>query len=227
MRMWNAKSNEANINMYEILKNYGIIPAIKIDDADKAVPLAESLALGGLNIAEVSFEPECAAETVKKISRAFPEMTVAAGTVLTVDQVKLAVDSGAKFIVSPKFNEEVVSYCRKHGIVIIPGCSNACDIDKALDMDISVVGFFHSEERGGIKTIKTLSASYPGVRFVPAGGIGGIGTDGNVLKLYLFEQTVLACGVSFMAKEEHIKYMENNEFGLLEIYGSMKIVKGN
>jgi len=186
--------------IYSRIKNYGIVPVIKIEEADKAVPLAEALALGGLNIAEITFRTECAAEAIQKISDAFPDMLLAAGTVLTVEQVKSAVDSGAKMIVSPGFNENVVSYCIKNNIVIIPGCSRAGDIEKALSVGIDVVKFFPAEASGGLDMLKALSAPYSQVRFIPTGGI----TEDNLVD-YLMNKSVMACGGSFMVKEDYIR----------------------
>ena len=185
--------------IYAKIKNYGILPVIKIEDADKAVPLAEALALGGLNTAEVTFRTDCAAQAIKNISGAFPNMLIAAGTVLNIEQVKSAVDSGAKVIVTPGFNDKVVSYCVENKILIIPGCAKPSDIEKALDMDINVVKFFPAEASGGIEMIKALSAPYSQVKFVPTGGI-----NENNLADYLALKSVIACGGSFMVKEEYI-----------------------
>ncbi|MCL1858179.1 MAG: bifunctional 4-hydroxy-2-oxoglutarate aldolase/2-dehydro-3-deoxy-phosphogluconate aldolase [Oscillospiraceae bacterium] len=190
--------------IYSKIKNYGIVPVIKIDEADNAVPLAEALALGGLNIAEITFRTECAAEAIKKIAGAFPDMLLAAGNVLTLEQVKSAVDSGAKIIVSPGLNENVVFYCVKNNIPVIPECANAGDIEKALSAGIDIVKFFPAEESGGLDMLKALSEPYPNVRFIPTGGI----TENNLVD-YLMHKSVLACGGSFMVKEEYIK---NGEF---------------
>ena len=191
-------------DIYSKINNYGIIPVIKIEDAGKAVPLAEALAFGGLNIAEITFRTECAAEAIKKISAAFPDMLLAAGTVLTVEQVKSAVDSGAQVIISPGFSENIVSYCMKNNLIVIPGCSSAGDIERALSMGIDVVKFFPAEASGGLDMLKALSAPYSQVKFIPTGGI----TENNLVD-YLSHKSVLACGGSFMVKEEYIR---NSEF---------------
>jgi len=186
--------------IYSKIENYGIVPVIKIEEADKAVPLAEALAAGGLNIAEVTFRTECAAEAIKNISKNFPDMLIAAGTVLTVEQAKTAVNSGATAIVAPGFSDKVVSYCVKNNILIIPGCSSASDIERALDYGIDVVKFFPAETSGGIEMIKALSAPYNKVKFIPTGGI-----NGNNIVDYLSVKSVMACGGSFMVKEDYIR----------------------
>lgn len=189
------KTNE----IYAALKNYGIIPVIKINDENKAEPLADALTSGGLPVAEITFRTNCAAQAIQKIAYAFPHMIVAAGTVLTVSQVKAAVDAGAQLIVSPGFNDKVAAYCQRNNIPMIPGCTTPGDIEKALDMNITVVKFFPAEAYGGLKTIKALSAPYSNVSFVPTGGID----DSNLVE-YLSHKSVIACGGSFMVKEEDI-----------------------
>lgn len=183
---------------------YGIIPVIKIEDADKAVPLAEALCGGGLPVAEVTFRTSCAKEAIKKMADAFPDMAVGAGTVLSTAQVDDAVGAGAKFIVSPGFNPKVVAYCMEKDIAITPGCANASDMEAAIEMGLDVVKFFPSENLGGIKMIKALAAPYGSLKFVPTGGIN----EDNLLD-YLSFNKILACGGSYMVAEEYIK---NGEF---------------
>ncbi len=181
----------------------GIIPVIKIEDADKAVPLAKALRDGGLNCAEITFRTAQAEDAIARISSAMPDMLVGAGTVLTIEQADRAQAAGAKFIVSPGLSPEVVAHCVKRGIPIIPGCSSASDIERALGFGLKAVKLFPAEAIGGVKLIKALSAPYKGVKFVPTGGI----SEKNLIE-YLSCPAVLACGGSWMVDEALLKESE-------------------
>src|SRR5699024_9518534 len=136
-----------------------------------SVDLAKALCEGGLPCAEITFRTEAAAEAIKIFKTNFPEMIVGAGTVLTTEQVDIAVKLGAEFIVSPGLNPDIVKYCVDNNVTIIPGCSNASDIEQAIKYGLDVVKFFPAEISGGIKMIKALSAPYGNIRFMPSGGI--------------------------------------------------------
>lgn len=189
--------------MNEILKKVGelgIVPVVKIDNAADAVSLGKALIDGGLPCAEITFRTAAAAEAISNISKAFPEMLVGAGTVLNVEQAQRAIDSGSKFIVSPGFNPAVVEYCIQKGIPITPGCSNPTDIEMALGFGLEIVKFFPAEAFGGLNTLKAMSAPYGMVKFIPTGGI-----DAKNLNDYLAFPKVLACGGSWMVKDDLIK----------------------
>lgn len=174
----------------------GIVPVIKIKDADKAVPLAKALIEGGLSVIEVTFRTDAAAEAIRRISSECSEMLVGAGTVLTKDQVDTAVKAGAKFIVSPGFNPDTVKYCVSKNIPIIPGCSTCGEMEQAMVLGLTTVKFFPAEASGGAQFLKAVSAPYKSLRFMPTGGI-----DASNINQYLALPCVSACGGSFMAKE--------------------------
>jgi 2-dehydro-3-deoxyphosphogluconate aldolase/(4S)-4-hydroxy-2-oxoglutarate aldolase len=184
----------------EELGKIGIIPVIKIDDPEKAVPLAKALLAGHIPCAEVTFRTAEAEEAMLRISRDVPDILLGAGTVLSTAQVDKAIAAGAKFIVSPGFNPKVVSYCVEKGIPIIPGCSTPTDMEQALEMGIELVKFFPAEQSGGLDYIKAVSAPYPSLRFVPTGGINAQ----NIAK-YIGCEKVLACGGSWMINADFIK----------------------
>jgi 2-dehydro-3-deoxyphosphogluconate aldolase / (4S)-4-hydroxy-2-oxoglutarate aldolase len=193
--------------MNEIVKkigSIGIVPVIKIDDPENAVPLAKALYEGGIPVAEVTFRTAHAKEAISRISKELPDMLVGAGTVLTIQQVDEAIEAGAKFIVSPGLNETVVKYCIERGITITPGCVSPSDIEKAIELGLDVVKFFPAEAYGGIKTIKALAGPYTKIKFMPTGGI-----DPSNLNAYLSFDRIVACGGSWMVKEELIN---NKEF---------------
>ncbi len=185
--------------MNEIIKEIskiGIVPVVKIDNAKDAVPLADALIKGGLPCAEVTFRTAAAEEAIALMTKEFPEMLVGAGTVLTTDQVDKAVNAGAKFIVTPGFNETVVKYCVEKNIPITPGCPSTSDIEAALALGLDVVKFFPAENLGGISMIKALAAPYVGVKFMPTGGI-----NAKNINSYLDCDKILACGGSWMVKD--------------------------
>ena len=182
------------------LYNIGLIPVIKIENADDAVPLAKALIDGGLPAAEITFRTKCAAEAIKNITEAYPEMLVGAGTVLTTEQVDAAIAAGSKFLVSPGLNPKVTAYALSKGIPMLPGCSNPSDIEAALELGLSTVKFFPAEAAGGLKMLKAMAAPYGQLTFMPTGGINA----DNLLD-YLKFNKIVACGGSFMVSEDLIK----------------------
>lgn len=187
---------EATLNQ---IASLGVLPVIKIEDANDAVPLAKALVDGGLPAAEVTFRTTAAEEAIRQISSAFPEMLVGAGTVLTPEQARTALNAGAKFIVAPGFNPHVVDFCLERGVLVTPGISTPTELEAALGKNLKVLKFFPAEAMGGLSYLKSMSAPYGGVKFVPTGGINA----GNILD-YLKFNKVLACGGSWMVKADLI-----------------------
>lgn len=179
------------------IEKIGIIPVIKIEDASKAAPLAESLARGGIPCAEITFRTNCAAEAIRAMKEKSTEVLTGAGTVLTPEQADRALDAGAEFIVSPGFNPQVVSHCLKKNIPVIPGCATPSDMERALEFGLSVVKFFPAEQAGGLNYLKAVSAPYPSLKFVPTGGVN----SQNIAEYTRFDK-VIACGGSWMVSEE-------------------------
>lgn len=191
-------------NMIEEFQKLGVVPVVVLEDEKDALPLAESLVKGGLPCAEVTFRTEAAAESIRLMSEKYPEMLVGAGTVLTTEQVDLAVEAGARFIVSPGFDPEIVDYCLEKNIPVFPGCVTPSEVAQAVKCGLKVVKFFPAEQAGGIAMIKAMTAPYHNIRFMPTGGIN----PGN-LKDYLSCDKILCCGGSWMVKGELIR---NGEF---------------
>jgi 2-dehydro-3-deoxyphosphogluconate aldolase/(4S)-4-hydroxy-2-oxoglutarate aldolase len=179
------------------LKKHRLVPVVAIESAADAVPLAEALTAGGLPVAEVTFRTAAAEESIKAIAKS-GKMLVGAGTVLNIETAKKAIDAGASFIVTPGFGPKVVEFCLGKKVPIIPGASNATDLQIAIgEYQLSVVKFFPAEAYGGIKTLKALAAPFSSVKFMPTGGI----TTSN-LRAYLEFGPVLACGGSWMVAKE-------------------------
>ncbi len=175
----------------------GIVPVVKLEKPEDALPLGKALLEGDLPIAEVTFRTDAAEESIKILTSELPELLVGAGTVLTQDQVKRAVDAGAKFIVTPGFNPSVVDYCIGNDIPITPGINSPSQIEMALERGLSVVKFFPAEQSGGLAMLKAMSAPYSSVKFIPTGGI-----DTKNMVSYLSFNKILAVGGSWMVKPE-------------------------
>lgn len=190
--------------LFQELSNYGIVPVIAINHVEDAIPLAKALIEGGLPVAEVTYRTDAAEESIRLMSQQFPEMLIAAGTVLTIEQVDSAVAAGATIIVSPGLNPKIVEYCQKINVPIIPGVATPSDIERALELNLNVVKFFPAEANGGISSIKALAAPYGNLRFMPTGGI-----NEDNLNDYLSFNKILACGGTWMVKSDLI---ENKNF---------------
>ena len=193
----------------ERFHEFGVVPVVVLEDEKAAVPLAKALVQGGLPCAEVTFRTEAAAESIRLMSEAYPDMLVGAGTVLTTEQVDLAVKSGAKFIVSPGFDPEVVDYCLEKNIPVLPGCITPSEVAQAVKRGLKVVKFFPAEQAGGIAMIKAMAAPYYNVKFMPTGGISP-----KNLNDYLSCDKILCCGGSWMVKGDMIK---NGEFDKIQM----------
>lgn len=177
----------------EQISKIGIVPVVKIDRAEDALPLAKALCAGGLPCAEVTFRTCAAAEAIKIMTTNFPNMCVGAGTVLNAEQVDAAVEAGAKFIVSPGLNPKTVQYCIEKNVPITPGTSSPSDIEQAIEFGLDVVKFFPAEQSGGLAKIKAMAAPYVNMKFMPTGGI-----NAKNLTSYLDFNKIIACGGSWM-----------------------------
>lgn len=184
----------------EKIESYGVVPVVVLEDAKDAVPLGQALCEGGIPCAEVTFRTEAAEESIRRMKEAFPDMLVGAGTVLSVEQAERAIKAGAEFIVSPGFDPEVVDYCLKRRIPVFPGCVTPTEITQAVKRGLQVIKFFPAEQYGGLATIRALSAPYPGIRFMPTGGVSP-----DNLKTYLSCDRIIACGGSWMVKAGMIR----------------------
>ena len=183
----------------ERIGQIGIIPVVVIEDAKDAIPLSKALLDGGLPCAEITFRTAAAADAIQKISTAYPNLLLGAGTVLTVDQAEKAAGAGAKFIVTPGYDAVVVDWCMAHELPITPGVMTPTDINQALSKDLRLLKFFPAEAAGGIRTLKAISGPYAGVKFIPTGGISATNFSD-----FLSLSMVYACGGSWMVKKQLI-----------------------
>ena len=177
-----------------------VVPVVVLNDVKDAAPLAKALVEGGLPCAEVTFRTEAAAESLRIMAEAYSDMLVGAGTVLTTEQVDKAVEAGAKFIVSPGFDPEIVDYCIEKNIPVFPGCVTPSEVAQAVKRGLKVVKFFPAEQAGGLAMIKAMAAPYNMLKFMPTGGI-----NTKNLKEYLACDKILCCGGSWMVKGDMVE----------------------
>ena len=149
----------------------GIVPVVVLDDAKDAVPTAKALVAGGIDVMEITFRTAAAADSIRAVAAECPEMLVGAGTVINLEQCKLAVECGAKFIVSPGYDEETVAWCCDNGIAVTPGCVTPTEIMMAKKHKLNVLKFFPASVYGGLSALKALAGPFPGTKFIPTGGV--------------------------------------------------------
>ena len=203
----------------EEISKVGLVPVIKLNDPEKAVPLVNALKKGGIPVAEVTFRAAGAAKAIKLMSEAQPDMLVGAGTVMCEAQVDEAIEAGAKFIVSPGLDVELVKYCQQKGIAVFPGCTTPTDYHAAYRLGLKVLKFFPAEQSGGLSKIKAMAAPFPMFKVMPTGGISL-----KNLGEYLACPTICACGGSYMVTADLIDNQKWDEITEL-CKESVKIVK--
>lgn len=183
------------------LGKVGLVPVIKLDSPDQALPLGKALLAGGLPVAEVTFRTDAAEESIKIMAKELPELILGAGTVLTTTQVDTAVAAGARYIITPGFNPKVVSYCIDKGIPVTPGVNTPSTIEQALEMGLEIVKFFPAGPSGGVNMLKAFAGPYSGkISFIPTGGVG----PKNLID-YLTCSNVFAVGGSWMVPSDAVR----------------------
>ena len=197
----------------------GIVPVVVLEKTEDAVPLADALLKGGISFMEITFRTACAADCIEIISKEVPDMTVGAGTVLNMEQAKLAVEKGANFIVSPGLDEETVTWAIENNIPVVPGCVTPTEIMKAISLGLNVIKFFPADVYGGIKAIKALSAPFGQVKFLPTGGV----SEAN-LQEFIGNKSVAAVGGSWVCKKDDIANHDWDKITALSA-NAVKIIK--
>ena len=183
------------------IEEIGVVPVIKLTNPERdAKPLADALCEGGLPVAEITFRAAGADTAIRIMKEAHPEMLVGAGTVLTKEHVDKALAAGARFIVTPGFDGELVAYCQEKGIAIFPGCTTPTDYHAAYKFGLEVLKFFPAEQSGGLAKIKAMNAPFPMFKVMPTGGISL-----KNLKEYLSAPVICACGGSYMVTADLIE----------------------
>ncbi|MCH2176127.1 MAG: bifunctional 4-hydroxy-2-oxoglutarate aldolase/2-dehydro-3-deoxy-phosphogluconate aldolase [Lentisphaeria bacterium] len=187
--------------MIKEISNVGIVPVAAVESVDEGLRMCEALVKGNLPVIEVTFRTAAAAKLLKAASKEFPEMLLGAGTIVEQDELKQAVDAGAKFGVAPGTNPDIIQSAQEHDFAFFPGVANPSNIETALSLGCKVLKFFPAEAVGGVKLLKAMIAPYrhKGVMFCPTGGIS---TDN--MKDYLSIKEVFAVGGSWMVNDSLI-----------------------
>ncbi len=181
------------------LAGAGVVPVVVLEDAKDAVPTAKAMVAGGIDVMEITFRTAAAPDAIKAVAENCPDMLVGAGTILNLEQCKLAVEMGAKFIVSPGFDAQVVGWCIENNIAVTPGCVTPTEITAAVNMGLKVVKFFPANVYGGLNAMKNLSAPFVGVKFMPTGGVNAAN-----LREYLDAPFIHAVGGSWVCPKADI-----------------------
>ena len=181
------------------LRKSPIVPLVQSNDPEVALETARALMLGGIHVIEVVLRTTEALASLQKIAKELPLVSVGAGTVLNANQAEKAIDHGAKFIVSPGLNENVVSVSVANNIPVLPGVATATELQKAWNMDLRTVKFFPAGLAGGPKMLKALSSVFKDMEFMPTGGV-----NAATLADYLSVPAVLACGGSWLTPNDAI-----------------------
>nr|WP_311463399.1 bifunctional 4-hydroxy-2-oxoglutarate aldolase/2-dehydro-3-deoxy-phosphogluconate aldolase [uncultured Aggregatibacter sp.] len=192
------------------LQRLKVVPVIALDHAEDILPLADTLAQNGLSVAEITFRSPAAREAIRLLRQQRPDFLIAAGTVLTADQVFHAKNAGADVVVTPGFNPKIVQLCQDLGLPIIPGVNNPMAIEATLELGIDTVKFFPAEASGGIKMIKALLGPYAQLKIMPTGGIGL-----QNIQDYLAIPNVMACGGSWFVEKTLINAKNWSEINRL------------
>ena len=181
------------------LARAGVVPVVVLEHAKDAVPTAKAMVAGGIDVMEITFRTAAAADSIRAVSENCPEMLVGAGTVITLEQCKKAVESGAKFIVAPGFDEEVVRWCVENNVPVTPGCVTPTEIMAAMKLGIQIIKFFPAGVYGGLSAMKALSGPFGGIKFIPTGGV-----NAQNLAEYLAAPFIHAVGGSWVCPKADI-----------------------
>ena len=187
------------MTVMERLANAGLVPVVVIENAKDAVPTANAMVAGGVDVMEITFRTAAAPDAIRAVAENCPDMLVGAGTVITLEQCKQAVECGAKFIVAPGFNREVVAWCVENNIAVCPGCVTPTEIMAAIMEGLKVVKFFPANVYGGLNAMKNLSAPFGGIKFIPTGGV-----NADNIGEYITAPFVYAVGGSWVCPKADI-----------------------
>ncbi len=187
----------------EVLQISPIIPVVVIEDIKDAVPLAQSLVEGGIQIIEVTLRSSCALEAIELIAKNVPKMHVGAGTILNPTQLEQAQNRGAEFLISPGLTIKLLEHAKKKDMPLIPGVSSSSEVMQALELGYSALKFFPAEYCGGVKLLNAFNGPFKGVKFCPTGGISI-----DNMRSYLNLENVLCVGGSWLTPKNLIQNKE-------------------
>lgn len=188
------------LSVKDIFNASPVLPVMVIKQIEDVEPMAQALLEGGICVFEITLRTDVALEAIKRISKAFPEAIVGAGTVINIEQYDAVVKAGAKFAISPGATEELLMHAAKGKIALVPGTATPSDMMKALELGYDHLKFFPAEVNGGVAALKAISAALPQLKFCPTGGI----SEKN-LAHYLALDCVVSVGGSWMLPNDAIE----------------------
>lgn len=180
---------------YDFFNDHKIVPVVVLNKLEDTLPTLAAMEKGGIKVAEITFRTACAAEAIKLACEKCPGMLVGAGTVINSKQCEAAIAAGAKFIVSPGFDNGVFDVCVKNDVPYIPGVVTPTEIMNAVNKGLTILKFFPAGVFGGLKALKAMSAAFPGIRFLPTGGV-----DETNAPEFLAQKFIVGVGGSWMMK---------------------------
>jgi 2-dehydro-3-deoxyphosphogluconate aldolase/(4S)-4-hydroxy-2-oxoglutarate aldolase len=186
-------------DIHQLLASSSVVPLVQADDPRIAVETSRALAAGGLSVVEVVFRTDRAPDCLQAVADEVPEIVAGAGTVLSATQAEAALANGAKFIVSPGLDDDVVAVAREHNVPIYPGIMTPSELQHAFNLGLDTVKFFPASIAGGIPALKALSSVFRTMQFMPTGGV----SPGNLAD-FLAVPAVLACGGSWLTPKAAI-----------------------
>ncbi|AFX91423.1 2-keto-3-deoxy-6-phosphogluconate aldolase [Helicobacter pylori Aklavik117] len=187
----------------EVLQISPIVPVVVVEDIKDAVPLAQSLVEGGIQIIEVTLRSSCALEAIELIAKNVPKMRVGAGTILNPTQLEQAQNRGAEFLISPGLTIKLLEHAKKKDMPLIPGVSSSSEVMQALELGYNALKFFPAEYCGGVKLLNAFNGPFKGVKFCPTGGISA-----DNMHSYLNLENVLCVGGSWLTPKNLIQNKE-------------------
>ncbi len=214
--------NKKGMFMYELLEGHGVVPVIKFSDKKEVLPLADALAAGGIKIMEITFRSDVAAEAIRMVAEERPDIVVGAGTVTTMEQLEQAHTAGAKFIVSPGLNPEIVQAGLDKGLIMLPGVITPSEVMQGISLGLNVLKYFPASDFNALKVLKSYSAVFADIKFMPTGGV-----NAENMSEFLALPNIFAIGGSWMVNAKMIQGEMWDEISKLskeatEIYQQMK-----
>jgi 2-dehydro-3-deoxyphosphogluconate aldolase/(4S)-4-hydroxy-2-oxoglutarate aldolase len=188
------------------LKKCRVLPVITTLDVESTVELTAALVRGGMLAVEITLRGKDALASMVAVKQAFPDLLLAAGTIMAPSDLASAQAAGAELALSPGATPELLAAAASGDLPFVPGIASASELMRGLSMGFDVFKLFPAQALGGIAMLKALSGPFPEARFCPTGGL-----HPDNFRAYLELDNVLCCGGSWMVAEELVRGAKWNE----------------